>query len=115
MLVIYCPKPFTDQYSSALKLQKHLEDSMKAWRDIQIGKKGSHTYGAFHRDLRIMDDTIISMRLIKNHNWLSCWVSGSDCIPRSCPGKNGNWQKYSNGKSKCRGEIFWITNKKNGE
>lgn len=39
------------------------------------------------------------------YQWMSCWVSGSMCQPRSCPGRDGQG-------SKCRGEHFQIVSNK---
>jgi len=43
--------------------------------------------------------------------WVSCWVSGSYCQIRRCPGRNG---PFPGGDDywHCRGEKFWITNAK---
>ena len=40
----------------------------------------------------------------KRGNWLSCWVSGSVCPTRPCPGLE--WDSEDN--ENCRGEYFWI-------
>ena len=37
-------------------------------------------------------------------HWLSCWVSGSVCPTRPCPGSKWDSSDTKN----CRGEMFWI-------
>lgn len=37
-------------------------------------------------------------------NWLSCWVRGSVCPTRTCPGYS--WDSWDT--EHCRGEYFWI-------
>ncbi|XP_043921898.1 SE-cephalotoxin-like [Protopterus annectens] len=39
----------------------------------------------------------------RGKHWLSCWVSGSRCETRSCPGDQM--------REECRGELFWIYSK----
>ena len=53
----------------------------------------------------VQDWSRIALKKTDNR-WASCWVSGSTCRPRSCPGKDGPWKDRKH--NQCRGEEFNI-------
>ena len=59
----------------------------------------------------VKDWTWIQLKMSSSpvHYWVSCWVSGSMCEGRKCPGKYG-----SGSGGDCRGEWFSIVNNKGG-
>ena len=83
-------------------LQDHLWKLMNKWRRIAyLPEKVSYV---------VKDWTWIQLKMSSSpvHYWVSCWVSGSMCVGRKCPGKDGS------SASDCRGEWFSIVNNKGG-
>ena len=76
---------------------------MNKWRQIaNLQEKPS---------IEVKDWDWIQLRMSSSpvHHWVSCWVSGSMCVGRKCPGGDG-----SSRVSDCRGEWFSIVNNKGG-
>ena len=75
---------------------------MNKWRQIaNLREKPS---------IEVKDWDWIQLRMSSSssHHWVSCWVSGSMCVGRKCPGKDGS------SASDCRGEWFSIVNNQGG-
>ena len=76
---------------------------MNTWRQIaNLHEKPS---------IEVKDWDWIQLRMSSSssvHYWVSCWVSGSMCQGRKCPGKDGS------SIGDCRGEWFNIVNNKGG-
>lgn len=85
--------------SSQRKIIRNLlVDTLNIWRQRIDNNVGGRLY--------IYDWEMIGLQL-PGGKWVSCWVSGSKCKPRTCPGAKG---EALNG---CRGERFAIVNDRN--
>lgn len=81
------------------KVRDLFEDSLVAWKKLCECR--------FDETNSIRSWNWIALKASHHDNgWASCWVSGSYCRLRNCPGKDGPWQTSNT----CRGEMFQIVN-----
>lgn len=84
---------------------------IQEWKQIAlINDDGIHNIQNIEAvSLKFLTPAFFTFRFVDNY-WLSCYVSGSKCKFRTCPGidnpfEAGNQYEYH---YKCRGEVFWI-------
>ncbi len=90
-------------------LRDQLLPSIGVWSRCLLVAEPNYLVTRLLNEGNIDSGNWISLKLAGSHNnWLSCWVSGSDCTLRSCPGYDNPMERGGQYGWKCRGEVFRI-------